>query len=216
MVITGGTGGIGKATAEKFKNDKGWKVVVWGKEDVDVTDLLSVKQAFKSVFEKNERIDCLINCAGIFGNRTLAEYDTDSINKVMAINECGTYYCCQVVLEYMKSGSIVNISSVAGEVGSGSDPIYAATKGAVLAFSKSLAKALAPNIRVNCVAPGITDTGMLTERKWTDIAFDVDQTPLGRMAVPGDIANAIYFLANDQSSHVTGATLDVNGGALMR
>ena len=212
VIITGGTGGIGKATAEKFAESGEWKVVVTGREDLDVTNPESVE----SFFSKFDQIDCLVNCAGIFGNKTLFEYDLESINKVIAVNEIGTYLCTQAVLSKMTSGSIVNISSVAGQVGSGSDPIYAATKGAILAFTKSMAKALAPKIRVNCVAPGVTDTGLLDARKWTDIAFDVDQTPLGKMADPADIANAIYFLASDDAKHITGATIDVNGGVLMR
>lgn len=211
VIITGGTGGIGKATAEKFVAE-GWKVVAMSQEDADVTNPESVEK----FFSKYSQIDCLVNCAGIFGNKTLPEYDFESINKVIAVNEIGTYLCTQAVLKIMTSGSIVNISSVAGQVGSGSDPIYAATKGAILAFSKSMAKALAPKIRVNCVAPGITDTGLLDARKWTDIAFDVDQTSLGRMADPADIANAIYFLASEDAKHITGATIDINGGVLMR
>jgi 3-oxoacyl-[acyl-carrier protein] reductase len=212
VIIIGGTGGIGSATAKKFAESGEWKVVVTGREDLDVTNSESVE----SFFSKFDQIDCLVNCAGIFGNKTLLEYDLESINKVIAVNEVGTYLCTQAVLSKMTSGSIINISSVAGQVGSGSDPIYAATKGAILAFTKSMAKALAPKIRVNCVAPGVTDTGLLEARKWTDIAFDVDQTPLGKIATPADIANTIYFLASDESGHITGATLDVNGGVLMR
>lgn len=212
MIITGGTEGIGSAVARKFEESREWKVVVTGREDLDVTNSESVK----SFFSKFDQIDCLVNCAGIFGNKTLFEYDLESMNKVMAVNEVGTYLCTQAAIKIMTTGSIVNISSVAGQVGSGSDPIYAATKGAILAFSKSMAKALAPKIRVNCVAPGVTDTGLLDARKWTDIAFDVDQTPLGKMADPRDIANAIYFLTSDQAKHITGATIDVNGGVLMR
>lgn len=212
VVITGGTGGIGSAVAKKFEESGEWKVVVTGREDMDVTNPDSVEK----FFAKFTQIDCLINCAGIFGNKTLSEYDLESITKVIAVNEIGTYLCTQAVLQKMTSGSIINISSVAGQVGSGSDPIYAATKGAILAFTKSMAKALAPKIRVNCVAPGVTDTGLLDARKWTDIAFDVDQTPLGKIATPSDVANAIYFLASDESGHLTGATLDVNGGVLMR
>lgn len=211
MIITGGTGGIGKVTAEKFTVE-GWKVVAMSRNDADVTNPESIEK----FFSQYPKIDCLVNCAGIFGNKTLAEYDLESINKVIAVNEIGTYLCTQAALQKMISGSIVNISSVAGQVGSGADPIYAATKGAILAFTKSMAKALAPKIRVNCVAPGVTDTGLLDARKWTDIAFDVDQTPLGKMASPADIANTIYFLASDEAAHITGATLDVNGGVLMR
>lgn len=211
VIITGGTGGIGKATADKFKlND--WEVVAIGKSDVNITDSKSVEE----YFSRYQKIDCLVNCAGIFGNKNLFEHDDKSINETIAVNEIGTYLCTQAAIKRMDKGSIVNISSTAGQVGSGTDPIYAATKGAILAFSKSMAKALAPKIRVNCVAPGITDTGLLDARKWTDIAFDIDQTPLGKMAEPSEIANAIYFLASDEASFITGATLDVNGGLVLR
>lgn len=212
VIITGGTGGIGSATAKKFEESGEWKVVAMSRDDADVTNPQSVEK----FFSQYEHIDSLVNCAGIFGNKTLSEYDLESINKVIAVNEIGTYLCTQAVLSKMTNGSIVNISSVAGQVGSGSDPIYAATKGAILAFTKSMAKALAPKIRVNCVAPGVTDTGLLDTRKWTDIAFDVDQTPMGKIATPSDVANAIYFLACEESGHLTGATLDINGGVLMR
>ena len=212
VIITGGTGGIGSAVAKKFEESGEWKVVAMSRDDADVTNSESVEK----FFSKYSQIDCLINCAGIFGNKTLPEYDLESINKVIAVNEIGTYLCTQAAIKIMTTGSIVNISSVAGQVGSGSDPIYAATKGAILAFTKSMAKALAPKIRVNCVAPGVTDTGLLDARKWTDIAFDVDQTPMGEIATPSDVANAIYFLASDSGQHITGATLDVNGGVLMR
>lgn len=137
VIITGGTGGIGSATAKKFEENGEWKVVVAGSGDVDVTNPESVEK----FFAKFNQIDCLVNCAGIFGNKTLSEYDLESINKVIAVNEIGTYLCTQAVLSRMTVGSIINISSVAGQVGSGSDPVYAATKGAILAFTKSMAKA---------------------------------------------------------------------------
>lgn len=212
VIITGGTGGIGSATAKKFSENGEWKVIVTGREDMDITNPTSVEK----FFSQYDHIDCLVNCAGIFGNKSLMEYDLESMNKVIAVNEIGTYLCIQAAISKMVRGSIINISSVAGQVGSGADPIYAATKGAILAFTKSMAKMLAPKIRVNCVSPGITDTGLLDTRKWTDIAFDVDQTPIGKMADPADIANAIYFLASDAGQHITGATIDVNGGVLMR
>lgn len=212
VIITGGTGGIGSATAKRFEESREWKVVVTGRDDMDITNPESVEK----FFSKYPKIDCLVNCAGIFGNKTLSEYDLESIKKVIAVNEIGTYLCTQAALKKMIEGSIINIASVAGQTGSGADPIYAATKGAILAFTKSMAKMLAPKIRVNCVSPGITDTGLLDARKWTDIAFDVDQTPLGKMADPADIANAIYFLASEEAKHITGATIDVNGGVLMR
>jgi len=227
VFITGASRGIGNATATKFAQN-GWQVAGFYKNNpgpnisgvnyfqMDVTNRDSVTEAMKQAIDKLGSMDCLVNCAGIFGDKDLPSYDEKLIDDVMATNEKGTYWCTQEAIVYMKKGSIVNISSAAGQVGSGADPIYAATKGAVLAFTKSMARALAPDIRVNSVAPGMVDTEMVHQRKWGDVAYVTDMTPLGKMATPQDIADAIYFLASDDAGHITGACLDVNGGYSLR
>jgi 3-oxoacyl-[acyl-carrier protein] reductase len=227
VFITGASRGIGQATAKKF-SDQGWNVVGFYKNhpgaelarvtyiQMEITDKNSIQQAISLALSQVKGVDCLVNCAGIFGNRDLSAYDEGLMNDVMATNEKGTYWTTAEIIGKMEKGSIVNIASVAGQVGSGTDPIYAATKGAILAFSKSMAKALAPKIRVNCVSPGMVDTDMATDRKWEDVAYVTDQTPLGKMATPQDIANGIYFLASEDAGHITGACLDVSGGYVMQ
>lgn len=215
VFITGATGGIGRATAEKFGKE-GWEVVGFSSKDVDVANPESVNKAFGKAYKNLGRIDCLVNCAGIFGFKNLKDYDFETMEKVIQVNEIGTYLCTKWAAEKMTEGSVVNISSVAGETGSGTDPVYAGTKGAILAFTKSMAKALAPKIRVNAIAPGIVEDKMSDARKWEDLTELLENTLLKKMALPSDIADGIYFLASDQAGHITGACLDVNGGYYLR
>lgn len=227
MFITGASGGIGKAVAERFGKE-GWKVAGFyrgNKEQdlenrkfyqMDVADPESINKAFEQAYSDLGKLDCLVNCAGIFGFKNLKEYDLETMEKVININEMGTYLCTKWATEKMTEGSIVNISSVAGETGSGTDPVYAGTKGAILAFTKSMAKALAPKIRVNAVASGIVDSKMGEARKWEDITELLANTLLKKMALPKDVADGIYFLASDQAAHITGICLDINGGYYLR
>lgn len=226
VFITGASRGIGLATVNKFVAN-GWSVagfynqkegpkidnVAWFQ--LDVAKYSSIKEAITLAFQNFGRIDCLVNCAGIFGYQDLAGYDEELIDKVISVNEKGTYLCTKEILNKMVEGSIVNISSTAAQVGS-TDPIYAASKAAILGFTKSMAKVLGPDIRVNCIAPGITNTEMMNHHKPERIKQITEATPLKRIANPEDIANAIYFLASDDAKHITGACLDVNGGYVLR
>jgi len=115
----------------------------------------------------------------------------------------------------MVNGSIVYISSTAAQIGS-TDPVYAGTKSAILGLTKTMAKALAPKIRVNCVAPGVTNSDMTKSMKPERLSQLIEMSLLKRIAEPEDIANAVYFLANEESRHITGACLDVNGGYVLR
>lgn len=114
----------------------------------------------------------------------------------------------------MTEGTVVNVSSTVALVG-GTDPIYSGTKAALLGFTKSMAKTLAPKIRVNAVAPGATDTDMMKTYNPERRQQLVDATLLKRMAEAGDIANTIYFLASDESKHITGICLNVSGGYVL-
>jgi 3-oxoacyl-[acyl-carrier protein] reductase len=224
--ITGASRGIGLATVKKFVSE-GWKVVafynqseptkldgaVWYK--LDVSDYSDIQRVFAKAYKDLGRIDCLVNCAGIFGYKDLNGYDNDLIDKVISVNEKGTYLCTKEVLDKLSEGSIVNITSTAAQVGS-SDPIYAGTKSAILGFTKSMAKALAPKIRVNCVSPGATNTDMMKNYKPERVTQLKELTLLKRLSEPEDVAEAIYFLASESSKHITGTCLDVNGGYVMR
>lgn len=227
VFITGASRGIGLATAKKFLA-AGWSVagffhqtagqelegLRWYQLEICLGD--KVEAAFNAAYTDFGRVDAFVNCAGVFGYKSLGEYDNELFGKVIATNEMGTYHTTKAVMNWLpEGGSIVLISSTAAQVGSG-DPIYAATKGAVLSFAKSMAKALAPKIRVNCVAPGVTDSDMTKNMKPERLAQLIDATPLKKMAQPEDVADAIFFLTSDEAKHITGACLDVNGGYVLR
>jgi 3-oxoacyl-[acyl-carrier protein] reductase len=226
VFITGASRGIGAATVKKFV-EMGWNVVGFYNENktddtdkikyvrMDITSFESIKAAFKQGVGFWGNVDALVNCAGLFGYKKLMDYDEELMDKVIAVNEKGTYLTTRAVLDYMQEGSIVHVSSTAGQVGS-TDIVYAGTKAAVTAYVKSAAKQLAPKIRINCVAPGPTDTHMLRKHDPERVEKLKEMILLKRLGDAEEIANAIYFLASDQSSFITGTTLDVNGGMVLR
>ncbi len=226
VFVTGASGGIGLAVVKLFASN-GWQVAgfynkgestkldnVWWYQ-LDVAKTESIQQAFSGAFKDLGRINCLVNCAGIYGYKDLRSYDEQLIDNVIAVNEKGTYLCTKAVMDKMDSGSIINISSTTAHVGS-SDAIYAASKAAILGFTKSMAKFLAPKIRVNCVAPGATNTDMMKRHDPNRVKQLIESTLLKRMAEPEDVAKSIFFLASDDAKHITGACLDVNGGYVLR
>ncbi|OGB84936.1 hypothetical protein A2994_01265 [candidate division Kazan bacterium RIFCSPLOWO2_01_FULL_48_13] len=226
VFITGASRGIGAATVKKFA-DNGWKVAGFYQKNkiensnnqnyyqLDVAEPESIKKAFEQAFADFGRVDCLVNCAGVFGYKSLADYDWELMQKVIGVNEVGMYWCTKEVLKFMQEGAIVNISSTAAQVGS-TDPVYAGTKAAVLGFTKAMAKALAPKIRVNCVAPGITETDLIKGMNKERFQELQNAVLLKKVAKPEDVANGIYFLASGDAGHITGACLDINGGYVLR
>lgn len=236
-LITGGSQGIGAAAARLFA-EKGWGVAVGYRENrekaeamvrelsalgvpalcvqADVGDERQVEHMVDNVLEIFCQLDILVCAAGISHMGLISQIDGAQWRRLFAVNVDGVHHCCRWVLPSMlerQSGSIVTVSSMWGQVGASCEAAYSATKGAVIAYTKALAKELGPSgIRVNCVAPGVIDTKMNAHLSRQDLAALADETPLGRIGTPEEAAAAIAFLAGDEASFVTGQVLAPNGG----
>jgi NAD(P)-dependent dehydrogenase (short-subunit alcohol dehydrogenase family) len=189
--------------------------------EADVTSESSVRAMCDDIVETFGSVDILVNNAGILGTSPTQELDLDAWERTLSVNLTGAFICCKTVLPMMRAqryGKIVNIASLAGESGgivAGAD--YSASKGGLLALTKKLALEVAAfDINVNAIAPGTTRTPMVDVLPEEDRAALVAKIPLGRLGEPEGIAYAACFLASDEASFITGATLDVNGGLLMR
>ena len=186
----------------------------------DVTDATAVKSAFMFVFKQEGRIDALINNAGVVFNKKIGMILRPETELMFRVNVIAVIEMIQLVSRLMArnhSGSIVNIASVTAVLGSPGQSAYSATKGAIMAFTKSAAKELAPlGIRVNAVAPGIVKTerfSELYEESGEKIDTRIQKIALGRLGTPEDVANACAFLASERSSYISGQILGVDGCA---
>jgi 3-oxoacyl-[acyl-carrier protein] reductase len=237
VLVTGGSRGIGRAIVELFA-EEGARVTfffrgnaeaaqdVVGKsreaghevqgEQVDVTDANACQAAVERIADRNERIDVLINNAGVIRDNPLAALGDDDIKIVLDTNVGGVFNVTRAVVPYMvmqRAGAIVNLSSVAGDKGGRGQTNYAASKGAVNAFTRALAVELAPRkIRVNAVAPGVIDTEM--SQAVRDMAGDEAKARilLKRYGTAQDVAYAVWFLASDYANYVTGQVFHIDGG----
>ena len=186
---------------------------------LEISDPASVENCVAEVLGRHERIDILINNAGITRDNLLMRMKPEEWDSVVSTNLGGTYRMCRAVVPKMvraRYGRIVNISSVVGSLGNPGQANYAATKAGIEAFSRSLARELASrNITVNNVAPGFIDTDMTRalDEKQRDALLS--QIPLGRLGTPQDVADAVAFLVGSGAGYVTGVTLHVNGGMHM-
>lgn len=233
-LITGGTKGIGKATALAFLK-KGYEVMInYDKDEdaalaaqeefnimgyrpvlqrADVSDEAQVKRMFKDFFSLYDNLDVLVNNAGISCIKVIQNTSAEEWDRIFDVNVRGAFLCCKEAVDRMigLGGSIINVASIWGEVGASCEVAYSASKGALIAFTKALAKELAPsNVRVNCVSPGVIDTNMNNHLSSDEMDELIYQIPLGRLGRPDDVARACLYLA--ESSYVTGEILSVGGG----
>lgn len=240
--VTGGSRGIGQATAvllaqagcdvainylqrEDMAQQVKDKIKNMGREclvyKMNIGQKEDIQKTVDNIIAYWGKIDILVNNAGIWTYGEVGNMDDEVWETTIKINLNGVYYLCSAVVPHMKkrnTGWIVNVSSTAGVRGEAYHSHYAASKGALIAFTKSLAVELASSgIRVNCVSPGWVDTDMCTE-SFSDPVFrkNIETTiPLNRIPDPKDIAGPILFLTSELACHITGENLNVNGGAVL-
>jgi 3-oxoacyl-[acyl-carrier protein] reductase len=183
---------------------------------VDVTEPASVDAAVAAALARHGRIDILVNNAGISRDQLLMRMKRDDWDAVIATNLTGAYTCSQAVLRFMikqRSGRIINISSVVGQMGNAGQVNYAASKAGLIGMAKALAREVASRgITVNVVAPGLIDTDMTKAISADSSETWKSQIPLGRLGTPEDVAWAVCFLASDEAAYITGQVVAVNGG----
>jgi 2-hydroxycyclohexanecarboxyl-CoA dehydrogenase len=192
---------------------------------VDLTRRSQVEAAVQTVLAQWGQIDLLVNNAGWDRMQLFVESDEETWDKIIALNFKAVLYTCRAVLPVMaarRAGTVVNIASDAGRGGSSGEAVYAGTKGAVIAFSKTIAREMARyGVTVNVVCPGLTDTpllaGMRAESARNEKVLDAvtRAIPLGRVGTPDDVAGAVVYFASPAADYVTGQTLSVSGGLTM-
>jgi 3-oxoacyl-[acyl-carrier protein] reductase len=203
--------GINRREAEAVAAECGPDAFVFGG---DVRDYSSVEAMFAEIRAKVGHLDILVNNAGVLRDRTLRKMTLDEWNAVLQTNLNGVFHCSKQAIEILVDGGrIVNVASIAGLVGFPGQANYAAAKAGVLGMTRVLAKELARRkITVNAVAPGVIQTPMLGDIRPEVIAEYEKQIPIGRVGRPSDVANAVLFLASEESEYITGQTLPVTGG----
>ena len=236
-VVTGAAGGIGQAVVTRLvysglsvcvldQNEKaGRELIEQYKQTYDIAfypvelkRAAEIKELFQTIYTKFRRVDVLVNLAGgTLHKHPIVEFPLSEWREVIDVNLKATFLCCQAVSKHMreaKSGVIINTSSNFGITGSSGRTAYSAAKAAIIAFTKSLALELAPyGVRVNAIAPGLTATQRVmavhTEMEWQQMNASI---PMRRVGRPKDIAEAVNFLASDESAFMTGQLIHVNGG----
>jgi len=232
-LLTGSSRGIGAACARRLSQD-GYAIAIHCTArrqeaealqqqlpnsmvfQADLSDPTACEVLIKDVKEKMGHIDVLVNNAGISIDQVIPFAKLEDFERLLSVNVKAVFLLTKLASKLMirkKQGVIINLSSVVGYQGNAGQSMYAATKGAITAFTKSVAQDLAPfGIRCNCIAPGFIETDMtraLDEKVRTAI---LSRIPQQRLGTPEEIANAVSFLVSDQASYITGASLHVNGG----
>lgn len=236
VFITGGARGIGKALTELFYKN-GYNVAVNYsssekeasalKEKLpgililkgDVSKEDDVRRMIDNAVSHFGKIDVLINNAGVCQSSLVTDISEEEWDRIFDVNVKGTFLCTKYASKNMihnHSGAIINISSIWGVSGASCESCYSASKGAVIAFTKAVAKELGlSGIRVNCIAPGFIDTDMNKDISLEDRQAFADETPLGRIGTPLEVAETALFLASDKASFITGQIIGCDGGVIV-
>ena len=233
-IVTGGAKGIGAAIVERLVRD-GYKVALCYNNSeseanslcdglgenckaykLDITDSVAVNNTFADIEKNFGEITVLVNNAGIAEQSLFTDITDDMWHRMIETNLSGAFYCSRAVLKYMinrKSGKIVNISSIWGEIGGSCEVHYSAAKAGLIGMTKALAKEVGlSGITVNCVSPGVILTDMTSHFDEDTMNELKNETPLNRIGTPEDVAGAVAFLVSKDADFITGQDLAVNGG----
>ena len=235
IIVTGGSRGIGANVVKSLAKDCDKVILNYNKSEefakqiqkelekenikidifkADVSKKADVLAMIEYVIEKYNRVEVLINNAGISQEKLFTDISDEEWKRIMDVNLNSVYYCTKAVIPYMiqkKCGCIINISSIWGVTGGSCEVGYSTSKAAIIGFTKALAKEMGPsNIRINCIAPGIIDTDMNKNLNETDIEAIKDEIPLNRIGLTEDIAKCVKWLIED--NYTTGQVININGG----
>lgn len=233
--ITGGSSGIGKAAVRKFAGAGDRVAFTFLHSEAaaralesetgafairaDVSDSAQVNRARDAILSRFGRIDVLVCAAGVAGKGLVMDQTDEAYDRIMNTNLFGTFAAIRAVLPCMierRGGSIVTVSSMWGETGGACEALYSASKAGIIGLTRAVAKEVgSAGIRVNCISPGVIDTPMNADLSPEDVDSLVEETPLGRIGLAEEVAEAICFLAGEGAGFITGQVLPVNGGIVI-